>query len=546
MPRYTITNPATGEKVTVEGSKPPTQADAQAIFTEVANRKARQTAPTQAAPAAPQQSTSQQGADFLGVGTTKNNIDTLWNFSSNVGGNDVGALRAGGVAKDAFKQSQALIEAAKQEPDKKKKRALLDQSKAIMEQSDTNMQGYQEDLTKRQFDSGITEKDMTRGNPDFALRRGLGMSGELASWLLPAKVAPIAAGARGRVITSGVRGAVGGTGQGVAGAAQADSVGEAAQDIVKGGMVGAGLGIGVQIGLESMKKLLVAPTKGVINWLSEKTGKQLDTDVLNDWKMTTTKDLRRNKFSDKEFIENLNQLNRGNKEGLYDQVEKKVAGSVGELKELLPEQKYNPKQILSSVLKKLKSEQKSNTLWRKMDIDEFVPDDFVNVSAEDLFNWKILVRKKGFGANGTVSPSDTAQFNAALNAEIKKVLIESAGDQNKQVAQAFRKLQLWMITQDAAEKFANSVGAPTSDITQRASWLSFIPQTLGAAGSRGLRAMRTNPMVNRVSSGVGSTVNVANRVGDSALQNSSMVVPPSIAAMQRALDEQRRADPTRR
>jgi hypothetical protein len=542
MPRYTITNPATGEKVTVEGSKPPTQADAQAIFTEVANRKARQTAPTQAAPAAPQQSTSQQVADFLGVGTTKNNIDTVTSFADQ----RRRTAEASFDSTHAFQTSKALIEAAKQEPDKTKKRALLDQSKAIMEQSDTNMQGFQEDLTQRQFDSGITEKDMTRGNLDFALRRGLGQSGELASWLLPAKVAPIAAGAKGRIITSGARGFVGGTGQGVAGAAQADSVGEAAQDIVKGGMVGAGLGIGVQVGLEGMKKLLVAPTKGAINWLSEKSGKQLDTDVLNDWKITTTDDLRRNKFSDKELIENLNQLNRGNKEGLYDQVEKKVAGSVGELTELLPEQKYNPKQILSSVLEKLKSEQKANTLWRKMDIDDAVPDDFVNVSAEDLFNWKKLVGKKGFGANGTVSPSDTAQFNAALNAEIKKVLIDSAGDQSKQVEQAFRKLQLWMITQDAAEKFANSVGAPTSDITQRASWLSFIPQTLGAAGSKGLRAMRTNPMVNRVSSGVGSTVNVANRVGDSALQNSSMVVPPSIAAMQRALDEQRRANPTRR
>jgi hypothetical protein len=168
-----------------------------------------------------------------------------------------------------------------------------------------------------------------------------------------------------------------------------------------------------------------------------------------------------------------------------------------------------------------------------------VPDNFNTASAAELYAWKQAVGKQAFGKSGSVGSSQMSQFNAALDAEIKKALVAAAGKNGKAVEKAFRNLQLWLITEDAAQKFAATVGMPTSDFTQRASWLSFIPQTAGAIGSKAARVIRGSPKTDVVRNSMGAATNI---IGNAASQvkDRAMIVPPAVAAMQRAIDESRK------
>lgn len=189
---------------------------------------------------------AQKVADFMGLGTTLKNINTIV-------GTPIVASRTNEFAKtsgDAFKQSQELIKQAKLEKDPAKKKALIDQSRQIMQAVDT--EGFNQRLQKDQETMGITEADLGRSNTEFALRRGAGQTAELASYVLPGAVGGPTSKISQRVLQAGAKGAIAGGLQGTAGAAtESENLSDATGRIAGGTVAGAVTGAVLQGVLET-------------------------------------------------------------------------------------------------------------------------------------------------------------------------------------------------------------------------------------------------------------------------------------------------------
>lgn len=248
MATYKITNNKTGETIRVSGNKPPTQAEVAEIF---ASRQSTQ-------PSKPEDSRTgfQKVADFLGLTTATGNVGVL-----NLFGQEGRTEQAGKTSSEAYKRSQSLIEQAKQETDPAKKKQLVDQARSIMQGSEAKMDTFQKDLAKKQDQARITEKDLTRSDLDFKLRRTLGQSAELAALLMPftepfraAQVAAKLGTAGQRISQAGIAGATSGSLQGLANATrESDTIGEALTSVGAGGVIGGVAGAGLQTGVEGVK-----------------------------------------------------------------------------------------------------------------------------------------------------------------------------------------------------------------------------------------------------------------------------------------------------
>lgn len=228
----------------------------------------------------------QKVGDVAGLKNTVNNLGTIANFA--MGGTK--EKTASDYSTGNFNQAQELTKRAKLETDPVKKKVLLDQARGLMESAGNVMNAFSQDLNKRQVQSGITEKDLGKSNAEFALRRGVGQSAELASWLLPfAKEAKVVQATRlGRVAQAGKLGATQGSLQAFGkSVGEGDSVKDIATNTLKGGAIGGVTGIAVQGVFES---------PGAIKDMLSKASKTGKKQLIELYKNTLKQNIKDQKF----------------------------------------------------------------------------------------------------------------------------------------------------------------------------------------------------------------------------------------------------------
>ena len=229
----------------------------------------------------------QKVTDFVGLKSTVGNIGAL-GFSGQGGRTQ----QAGQTSNNAFQQSQQLTQLAKQEINPQKKKQLLDQARAIMQGSGEQMDEFQTDLSKRQDVARISEKEIERGPEQFAIRRAIGQSAELAALLMPltkearAAQAALKLGTAGnRIVQAGKIGATAGGLQGVAGSTrEADTLTEAGIRIGGGTIVGGVTGATLQGVFEGGK------------WGFDKLKGKVRETAINAYKKTLKNNIRDKKF----------------------------------------------------------------------------------------------------------------------------------------------------------------------------------------------------------------------------------------------------------
>lgn len=200
----------------------------------------------------------QKVADFGGVKTTTGNVGVLGFL-----GQGKVTESAGASASASFQTANTLTQLAKKETNPQKKKQLLDQARAIMEGSAQEMDTFQQDLSKRQDVARISEKEIERGPEQFALRRGVGQSAELAALLMPftkearAAQAALKLGTAGqRIAQAGVTGATTGGLQGLAGATREDdNFGDGAARVATSTAIGGVTGMAMQAAGEGLRAL---------------------------------------------------------------------------------------------------------------------------------------------------------------------------------------------------------------------------------------------------------------------------------------------------
>ncbi len=229
----------------------------------------------------------QKVTDFAGLKSTIGNIGSLGFL-----GQGERTQQAGQASNNAFQQSQQLTQQAKQEIDPQKRQQILDQARAIMQGSGEQIGNLQTDLSKRQDVARISEKEIDRGPEQFALRRGIGQSAELAALLMPFSKEARAAQAALKIGTSGKRIAqaakvgagVGGL-QGLAGATrEADTLAETAIRTGGGAVIGGATGAALQGVFEGGK------------WAIDKLKGPIKQKAINAYKNTLKRNVRDKKF----------------------------------------------------------------------------------------------------------------------------------------------------------------------------------------------------------------------------------------------------------
>lgn len=239
----------------------------------------------------------QKATDIAGLKSTIGNIGVL-GFLGQGGRTE----QAGQASSQAFQQSQQLIQQAKKETNPQKKKQLLDQARAIMQGSAQEMDTFQQDLSKRQDVARISEKEIERGDGQFAWRRALGQSAELASWLLPSATTgsrvfakgsgvvgqalfPKLATAGGRIGQAATKGAITG---GLLGAAEstreADTLAEAGIRTGLGGVAGGVTGAAMQGVFEGGR------------WMIDKLKGPAKEAAVNMYKKTLKQNVKNKKF----------------------------------------------------------------------------------------------------------------------------------------------------------------------------------------------------------------------------------------------------------
>jgi len=474
--------------------------------------------------------TSQKIADFLGLKNVKNNIDTVANF----GGQGARSDKAGESATQAFQQAQILTKQAQQEKDPTKKKALLDQARLIMSQSGEQMDSFRTDLDQRQLDSGITEKDMTRGNLDFALRRGVGQSGELASWLLPTKAV-----AGGKIAQGALRGAIAGGAQGVANASQADSIGEAAIDVASGTTVGGIFGGLFAAGTEV--------AKGVGSKVGRLAERQDLSNKLNKWK-----------------VKNLQWIyDRLDGKGDFKQKEKIVKAALDPYKKMEPAQAlevltgFSDDKLMKPGKIEMVNRQLNSLVGNKKTIDmnkianqaleevkksgnpfdeNSIPNEVSQLGRKTLL--EALEIKRGVGGwspSGQQQGGSFAAFNRAVDRLIKKeVASKLTGADKKKFLELYDEQVVDYILKDLFA-MGNVPKEPLSGVgAHLAVILPTIGRAIGKVGDVGVSAINSKP-----AAAVRNAVQATTKRVPDAFKTTATPVPPIVAAMQRELDKQK-------
>lgn len=480
---------------------------------------------------------AQKVADFMGLGTTLKNITTI-------GGTPIVASRTNEFAKtsgDAFKQSQELIKQAKSEKDPAKKKALLDQSRQIMQGVDT--EGFNQRLQKDQETMGITEKDLGRSNAEFAIRRGAGQTAELASYALPGAVGGPTTSVGQRFLQSAGKGAISGGLQGVASASgESENIIDALARTGTGAVVGAGTGAVLQGAFETVA--------GVKNAFTKTAGKAKN--ALTDMYRSTLKD----NIKDQKFYQQYG----GEEAVLKDSIKYNVPATKNGVNAELSRYGKEYNRTITEEAAKLER------TGKKINISQAFNNAKARVKQQLGYDQALLDQANSwFDKNASKYANQTSAMAKSAN-NLRINLDRKVGDiitQDAVGSDAARKAfatELRMAfkekasqkTKDAIQKYHLLSGL--SEAMQKEPKTS-LPEMLGAiaggvsggtfnllnslAGLGASKAIRSPGLKRVVISGL-SRASSTQRVVPSAI-NPSVVVNPAVSALQRALDNTRKA-----
>jgi len=200
-------------------------------------------------------STAQRIAKPLGLGTTVENIQTLI-LSPFVSAANRGARKN---IDNLMRQSQEISAQIRQETDPQRKQQLIEQSRQIGRQ----MEGVSQDIGRKTEVArqlyGVDEKDLEMEGAEFASRRGIGQTAELASFVVPqTKALQVARGTSplSRIGISALAGSATGGLQGVAKASrEAESAQDVVGDVLTGAVVGGATGAAIQGAFETPEQI---------------------------------------------------------------------------------------------------------------------------------------------------------------------------------------------------------------------------------------------------------------------------------------------------
>lgn len=484
---------------------------------------------------------AQKVADFVGLGTTLKNINT-------VVGTPIVASRTNEFSKtsgDAFKQSQELIKQAKSEKDPAKKKFLLDQSRSVMQAVDT--EGFNQRLQKDQETMGITESDMGRSNLEFSARRGAGQTAELASYVAPGAVGGPTASIGNRVLQAGAKGAIAGGLQGTASASsESENILDALARTGTGAVVGAGTGAVLQGVLETPQM-----AKEWWNSVSKKIGPG-----AKDLYASTLKE----NISDKKFYKQAGGVDKVIDEASAMKLPNTKNGMTQYLDEYGPEFEKTVVREINKTANSGKTIDLDSAVSRAKVIikKEYGADQSILDSADNWFktNQKIYSGKTSLngsnnlrkGLDRTVGGQLTQEINQGATAAKKAMATILRNDFKTLVPElkpAIRKYQIVSGLANAMKKEPITGLAEMASAGTGAAIGSIYggpASILTALGGLGLSTAVRSPGLKRtITSGI---MNEARRVAPTVIRsaiNASPVVNPAVSALQRALDNTRKA-----
>lgn len=482
----------------------------------------------------------QKVADFMGLGNT---VKTL-KIGLQTPVASAGISNQDEKSKDLFKQSQSLIKLAMQEKDPIKKQALLDQSRQL-DQS-INQTGERANRLADIVQQGgqITPSEMNMTNGEFALRRGGATALEVGSYLVPG--AGEAGTIGGRLINAGVRGVESGALQAAAGASkESTNPLDALLRIGSGGVVGGITGSLVQGVLET-------PQIAKEFWSS--MGKKLTPKAKNLYASTLKENI-----ADQKFIKQYGGLDNVISDAQKYEAANTKNGVTKQLEEYGP--KYND--MINAETDRLQS------LGKRINLARAFKNAQATVEREFGHDATLLSQAKNwFKANGAKYKNSTNALPKTAN-ELRKSFDKKVGDvltADAAPADAARKA----FATELRKEFKSQVSQQTKDAIQKYQLLSGLSKAmrkepiaglaegttaaagaaagsllggpmalLSALGGYGASVAARSPGLKRgISQGIirAGQAEVP-KIVRSAI-NSSPVVNPAVAALQRVIDKQ--------
>lgn len=515
MAKYRITDPQTGKVVTVSGEKPPTQADAEAIFQSAGLR----------------QSTTglQNITNFLGLKNVSKGFQSAGTGLAELLSPDVKASKE---AQQRAEQAVARTSQASAQATDPKIKALLTRSALSGSENLSNI--AQQQATGFQENAGITDKEIGMSPQEFATRRGVGTAAEIGSYLLPSTIIGKGATAGARIGTAATKGAVAGGLQGLAGATEtADTLGETALQTGLGAVVGAGTGAALQGVVEggvALKNLLEG-SKGTIK-----------QKLVDSYKSTLKSNIKDQKFykqyggEDKVVKDAIKYQAPATKQGLEKQLNE-YGPEYGKIieKEASNLQKQGKRVNLAQAFKRAK----------KTVIDRFSHDSTLEKQANSWFDSnaskyknttnalpktanelrKKFDRKVGEILTADAAPSDAARkaFASELRNEFKKIASQETKD-------AIQKYQLFSGLAEAMQK------EPKIGITE-ATYAALSPGTgLGNLLELGIGKAIRSPGLRRTVATQGIKNIGLPKISQATIKPVENIVNPTMSAINRALE----------
>jgi len=447
-------------------------------------------------------------------------------------------------SQEAYKASNSLIQLAKKETDPVRKKALLDQSRSIMDGVNQKSQEFSRNLTKLQDTAGITEKDLGRSNVEFAARRGAGQTAELAAWLLPGMVGGKAASVGGRVLQAAERGAVAGGLQGVAGAAKdSENVLDAVKRLGEGAALGAGTGValqgvveggakvvdGVKSASPSIKQKLVDVYRGTLkqNIADQKFYKQYGGEgkVVEDvikYKLPITKNAVTNELY--KFKPEYDKIISAETDSLQQQGKRINLSQAFKRAEAAVKEKYGHDETL---LKQAQGWFDANSKYKNMT-------NALPKTSNELR--KKLDQKVGDILTSEAAPADAAR--KAFASELRKEFKNMASSETKDAIQRYHLLS-GLSDAMQVEPRAGIVEATLAGVSP----LSGLGNVAEFLAGKILRSPGTRRLVS--TTGIKLAENVPQTSVNISKINPSVVINPSIAALQRAIDNETKSKQSR-
>jgi hypothetical protein len=485
----------------------------------------------------------QKVSDFMGLGNVTKTATMA--LQTPVAG--AGITKQDEKSKNLFAQSQALIKQAKLEKDPAKKKALLDQSRQLDQGIDIAGQRAVELGNIVKEGGQITDREMGMSNGEFALRRGGATALEVGSYMLPGAVGGPTASIRNRIVQGGAKGAVSG---GLQGASNASTDSESILDALA--RTGTGAAVGAVTGAV-LQGVLETPQAAKEWW--NRTAKNLGPKAKEVYASTLKENI-----ADKKFYKQAGGVDKVIDEASALKLPNTKNGMTKYLEEYGPEFERTVTQEINKTSNKNKVIDLDNVVARAKAIlkKEYGADQTILDSADNWIktNSKIYSGKTSLngsnnlrkGLDKTVGGQLTQEINQGATAAKKAIATILRNDFKTLVPElkpAIRKYQLVAGLTNAMKKEPITGLAEVGTSATAAALGSMYggpAAILSALGGLGLgTAIRSPGLKRAATTGI---MNEARRAAPTVVRsaiNASPVINPAIAAMQRALDNTRKA-----